>query len=209
MELKFVQQSRCQVLLTDLSISHDIPVPAAKQDSAARRGLVLKFAKPTASAYEPIAGQPRPRREHRLVLGSRSTSRRARTDLRPRGEAAAGRDHRRAPARRAAGDGARPGRGGVLDALRRNDPDLRAFERPAGSAAEGASGLTLRAMSNPALSRKPPYMPRQASPGRRPGSRLRSRRQTMPLPGSRRQAACANSPVGAPCAQRRGVRLMR
>ena len=43
-ELKFVQQSRCQVLLPDLSISHDIPVPAAKQNSAARPGSVLKFA---------------------------------------------------------------------------------------------------------------------------------------------------------------------
>jgi hypothetical protein len=42
-ELKFVQQSRCQVLLPGLSISHDIPVPAAKQNSAARPGSVLKF----------------------------------------------------------------------------------------------------------------------------------------------------------------------
>ena len=44
-ERKFVQQSRCQVLLPDLSISHDIPVPAAKQNSAARPGSVLKFAR--------------------------------------------------------------------------------------------------------------------------------------------------------------------
>jgi hypothetical protein len=43
-QLKFVQQSRCQVPLPDLSISHDIPVPAAKQNSAARPGSVLKFA---------------------------------------------------------------------------------------------------------------------------------------------------------------------
>jgi hypothetical protein len=52
-QLKFVQQSRCQVPLPDLSISHDIPVPAAKQNSAARPGSVLKFAT-SAACDDPV-----------------------------------------------------------------------------------------------------------------------------------------------------------
>lgn len=67
-QLKFVQQSRCQVLLPDLSISRDIPVPAAKQNSPARPGSVLKFAKSatpvpgfhpgTRTDVEPALGAP-------------------------------------------------------------------------------------------------------------------------------------------------------
>jgi hypothetical protein len=50
-QLKFVQQSRCQVPLPDLSISHDIPVPGAKQNSAARPGSVLKFARNASNEF--------------------------------------------------------------------------------------------------------------------------------------------------------------